>query len=456
MNYKIIAPKKKKSYISNLKLVVFAFATAFFPRLLDAAGAPSAINFLHFVVVPVVFAVVLCTTKPQDLKQIAVSRSLLSGLMILFGVMTASAFWNQAGIINLILDFLLLAEPFMLLLALICIPMSLASLQYLKRWIVISCLLNLALAYIQLPLLNAGLLPRGSLGIADAIQGVFYLTTAGNYVSVSISVCFGLYYLTAAKTTPLWFRLLVLAAAGWQLIISDSKQIILALIGAAILLILVNYQKPMKLLGYFVITVIGIYAFYWGIQNIEAFSAFANWLNRKELFGLDGEAVRVKTAAFRIVPTYYESLLNWLFGLGPGHTVGRLGGWMLEQYADLLTPLGATIHPASDFIWHVIYQSWLAKESTMFSPFFGWAGIWGDLGLLGLGAYLYLAYLVWCYLCWDDLSRFWLLSILVIGFIFTQMEEPGYMLSMAMFIGLRWQEKIYKENNLNQQLTISS
>jgi hypothetical protein len=39
-----------------------------------------------------------------------------------------------------------------------------------------------------------------------------------------------------------------------------------------------------------------------------------------------------------------------------------------------------------------------------------------------------------------------LLSIGVIGFIFTQMEEPGYMISMAILIGLKWQEKRLQVN----------
>ena len=441
MNSQIIAPKKKKGYIANSKLILIAFSTAFFPRLLDAAGAPSAINFLHFISVSVAFILVVNTTSTKDREQIAISRLLLSGLVILFGVMTASALWNHAGVINLVLDFLLLAEPFLLLVAIICIPMSLMTLENFRQWIVVCCLINLALAYIQWPLLNAGILPSGSLGAADAVQGVFYLTTAGNYVSVSVSVCFGLYYFSSAKNKPQWFRIFILIAAGWQLIISDSKQNILAFIAAWLLLLLVNFTKPVKLLGYLIGVVLSIYSLYWCIQNLESFSAFANWLNRLELFGPNGEATLAKIGGFPIITSYYESPLNLWLGLGPGHTVGRLGGWMLEQYSDLLTPLGATIHPASKTVWRVIYQSWIAKESTMFSPFFGWAGIWGDLGLLGLGAYLYLSFLVWHYLCWDDLSRFWLLNIFVLGFIFTQMEEPGFMLSMAMFIGLRWQER---------------
>ena len=76
----------------------------------------------------------------------------------------------------------------------------------------------------------------------------------------------------------------------------------------------------------------------------------------------------------------------------------------------------------------------------MFSPLFGWAGIWGDLGLLGLGAYFYLAFLVWKYICVIDLSKYLMLTVFVFGLIFSQLEEPGYTLFVASMIGLSWQE----------------
>ncbi|MGB5711125.1 MAG: hypothetical protein WBM44_09480 [Waterburya sp.] len=439
-NDKMTNLSQKAGYIPSSILILIAFSAAFFPRILEAAGAPSAINFLHFAVVPLTVAFVIIKTRTKDPTQIVTSRLLLSGMLILFGVMTASALLNKAGVINLVLDFLLLAEPFMLLLAIICIPISPNKLKFFRRWLVGCCLINLVLAYIQWPLLHQGLLPRGSLGVEDAVQGVFYLTTAGNYISASISVCFSLYYFTNAKLTHLWWRISLLLVAAWQLIISDSKQTLLAFAVAWLFLLLTQLQQPKKSLSYLIGIIVAMMGFLWCVENLPSFSAFAHWLNRLELYGPNGEATLAKTAGLRIIPTYYEYPLHWLFGLGPGHTIGRLGGWMLEQYSSLLSPLGATVHPASQATWDVVYASWVAKESTMFSPFFGWAAIWGDLGFFGLGAYLYLGYLVWHHVCQDDLARFWLLSIFVVGLIFTQMEEPGYMLSMAMFIGLRWHE----------------
>jgi hypothetical protein len=195
-----------------------------------------------------------------------------------------------------------------------------------------------------------------------------------------------------------------------------------------------------KTLTYAISIIIFTIVFYWCVQNLDTFISFKNYLDKDGLYGPNGEATRIKFIAFHIIPTFYQSPLNWLLGLGPGHTAGRLGGWLLKENWAILGPLGATIHPASQALLGAYYGSWLALESTMFCPLFGWAGIWGDLGFAGLFAYLLLGLIVWRYVCVDNLSRFLLLSVAAFGFIFTQMEEPGYMFYTVTLIGLRWHE----------------
>jgi hypothetical protein len=96
---------------------------------------------------------------------------------------------------------------------------------------------------------------------------------------------------------------------------------------------------------------------------------------------------------------------------------------------------------------------WLCYSSSLFSPIFGWAGIWGDLGLLGVGAYLFLWYLTWQHFGLDDSLKVTLLTVLVMGFIFTQMEEPGFMLSIAFILGLAWQEQRLKKQTRQRHST---
>jgi len=307
---------------------------------------------------------------------------------------------------------------------------------------------------VQWPLLVKGVLSTKGMGLQDAVQGVFYITGAGNYVSATLSICVGLYFFsTFSKIFPIWVRVSVLAATFWQIILADCKQIVLALGLAWVLLVIIRSQNITQALKYLITLILVSAVFLFCVQNIPDFSAYNSWA-RPELYGLDGEVMHAKIAGIRIILSFHKSFLNLLFGLGPGHTIGRLGGWLLKDYWDLLGPLGATTHPASQAVWDAANSDWLNQSggSTIFSPFFTWAGIWGDLGFVGLGVYLYLAFVVWHCFCSDDLPRFWLLSILIIGLIFTQMEEPGYMLSMAFLIGVRWQEKrMAAQNNFNSR-----
>ncbi len=441
-----ITYKPKKGYIKSSTLIIFAFATAFFARVLSTVGFPSVINFVHFGAVTFAFLIALFSTKAKDRKQIVISQALLSGLLLLFITMTASALLNHAGIINIVVDFLLLGEPFMLLLAIMCIPMSAESIDKFRNWISGFALTNLLVAYVQWPLVYLGLLYRGSYGQTDAIQGVFYLSGAGNYVSASVSCCFAMYYFGRGKILPNWIRLSLLFAAFWQLLISDSKQVIMALIIGFLLMSFFELNNVKQTLIYVISSFVLIFGFLWCVENIEAFDAFKGWLDRSDLYGSDSPFVQTKGAVFPIIISYYKSSLNWLFGLGPGHTVGRLGGWMIKDYWDLLGPLGATKHPATAAVWDVVENSWIAHETTAAFPLFGWAGIWGDLGFVGLAAYLFLGFLVWQYFCLDGFSKFWVLATFVLGLIFTQMEEPSYMLFIASLIGLKWHEHKNKAN----------
>lgn len=443
MNTQIAMYKKQKSIVSNSTLVLLAFATAYFPRIINALGAPSAINFLHFATVPLVSLIVINKTRTKDQNQIAISWAIISGLFGLFAIMTTSAFFNKAGFINLFLDYLLFAEPFMLLLAIICIPMTLKSFNKVRSWLLNFGLINIVLALAQDTFIKAGLLRVSRMTPEDNVQGVFYLSGAGNYVSVYVSFSFALYYWLTAKKIPTWIKAFGLFAAFYQLIVSDSKQVLLSILVAWLILLFTKFQNFGKVLLSLIGLVIIVFSLVWLTQNtdLEAFASFRYWFSRTDLYGPDGLAINLKLAGIREVLSTYDSPIHWLFGLGPGHTIGRLGGWVLLEYTSLLKPLGATFHPVSTTVKNIVETNWLAQDSSLFSPLFTWAGIWGDIGILGLGSYLYLAFITWSFLGKDDFSRFLMLNVVVIGFILTQMEEPGYMLTVASLVGMRYQER---------------
>lgn len=448
--------KKRKGYLKNSTMVLLAFCTAFFSRCLEAIGFPAPINFVHFLIIPLTCLVVLLTSRNHSRQQSFVIGKLLIGLLCLSIVVVASAFYNQAGFINALLSYMLLAEPFILLIALVSLPLSPDAFKRCRNWLVSCFGFHLLLVYIQKYLLRVDTWGGIKLSPPDRIQGVFFLSGAGHVVGGSVSLTFAVYCLLVAKFMPLWLRIVIALAGFWNILLADAKQVLLVFMVAGIILFLLKLKDIVLLIKYLTGGITFGYVFLWCVNNVPAFKSYNTWSD-PELYGPNGQATLAKTTAFRVIPLHYESPLNWLLGLGPGHTVGRLGGWMVHSYRDLLEPIGLTIHQASYDVWGEASSFYIVSRSSLFSPLFGWAGIWGDLGLLGLVVYLYLAWIVWHYLCIEDFSKFLLLTVFVFGLILSQMEEPGYMLSVAAIIGLQWQKKrlTYKKRVVKcQQLMI--
>ncbi|NJR59658.1 MAG: hypothetical protein HC769_12915 [Cyanobacteria bacterium CRU_2_1] len=433
--------------LSSSTLILVAFATAFFPRIIQSVGAPAPINFVHFAIVPLVFGIVLVKTRVKNKQQISVVRDLVSGLTILLTIMVASALLNDAGAINVFVDLILLGECFIFLVTLLCLPITLERFLFIKKWFLRFFFIHLFLCHAQKILLTAGILPHTRLTIEDNIQGVFYLSGGGHVVAASVSLFACLYFMTNEKHVAVWIRICVLGAAILQILLADAKQVLLVALVSWGILILSRVKDIKKTLQYIIAITLVIYALLWCMDNLEIFRAYKTWI-RPEIYGPNGDATVLKTGPFRIIPSYYESYLNWFLGLGPGHTIGRLGGWMVIDYRSLLEPLGSTIHPATEAVWRTWRNYYL--DSSFFSPFWGFAGVWGDLGFLGLAAYLYLWSIVWRRLCVDDFSRFIVLNVFVNGFIFTLLEEPGFVLTVAVLVALRYEEKILRQQLQNQ------
>ncbi len=435
MALQAISQKKNKAYIRLSHLLMLGFCSAFYPRVLTLIKFPSIINLVHLGLVPAISVFTILKTRTKSKSQITISKSLILGLAILLTVMIASALLNGAGVINIVVDFVLLGEPFMMLLAFISIPMSATRIEQVRRLLVYSGFINTLFAFVQRYVLNL----HTRRGLEDNIKGVFIAQGAGHVIGASVALTFAVFYFFTAKTVPIWIRGCVVLATFWHMLLADAKQVLLSFFVGGLLLLLTKLKNAGEAIKYLSGTIALALIIGWCIQNVPAFDSFNTWI-RPEIYGPDGEATQLKLATIRVVPSYYDSFLHPWLGLGPGHTVGRLGGWMLREYRELLSPLGSTVHPATADVWKAAATSWLGNQSSMFSPLFGWAGIWGDLGFLGLGAYLYLWLLVWYYVCSDDVSKFLLLCVFAFGLVFSQMEEPGYMLFVASIIGLRWQE----------------
>jgi hypothetical protein len=319
------------------------------------------------------------------------------------------------------------------------IPMSEISLKQFRFWMMLFAFIHLFFVYFQYFILRLQ-----AYGGPDEIKGVFLRQGAGHHVGGAIALTTAVYFFVTFRNLSIWLRTFVTVAFAAGVVFSDSKQVVVVFLVSLVVLLITKLKNPGEVLRYLVITIVAVGFVFWAAQFLFA-TAFRYW-SEPELF-LSG--IQFKYSTFSIITSYYDSPLNWLFGLGPGHTIGRLG-WLIPDYIKYLQPLGVTSTSIAEDIFALNDANSLTNPKTgssMFALTFSWAGVWGDLGILGLGAYLYLWFLVWRKLCLDNLSKFFLINILVFGAIFSWMEEPAYMLFIAILIGIQWQENQIKNKN---------
>ena len=130
MNY-----PQRKGFISNSSLILIAYATAFFPRFLASFGAPSIINFIHFIVVTSVSVFILLSIQTKQRSQINLVWDILIGMILILLITVASAIVNQAGIVNIALQYLFQTEAFLFLAAALAVPLAGESLQRVKEYV---------------------------------------------------------------------------------------------------------------------------------------------------------------------------------------------------------------------------------------------------------------------------------------------------------------------------------
>jgi len=100
MNLEAMYQQQRKGFIKSSTIVLLAFATAYFARLIEALGVPAAINFLHFATVPLACSVVLAKARSKSQRQLAIVQEILLGLLIFFILMCASGLLNNAGLLT--------------------------------------------------------------------------------------------------------------------------------------------------------------------------------------------------------------------------------------------------------------------------------------------------------------------------------------------------------------------
>lgn len=398
------------------RAVLLALCWATLSRLLASlTGLPHATNWLHFPIIAGAFALSLRRVQRE-------AAPIFIGSFILFAVFVFSAWTNGAGMINALLGFVLLAEPFLLLAILINAKRSQASAEALGRWL-------LGLALIQIPVALTQVPHSLATGKPDLVQGTFAGMGPGHHVLGAMSMTAAIYVLQAFTVRRRWIAWVLAGLLFALVVLSGSKQVILAFLIAYILLRLPRLRGVADGLALAARVALLIAGIYLALRLLDAHDYF------HEIPAVLA-GVANKLLVFPLLAGHFDSVAQWILGVGPGHGVSRMGGWLLDWYWAWLEPLGATRTTINLEAWSLSEP--YARRSSFFAALFSWAGIFGDIGLAGLATYSTLLWLIYRRLCAEDLSRLVILAVVVLGFVFDWLEEPNFMLYAMAVIAQRW------------------
>jgi hypothetical protein len=420
--------------------IAAAVLAAVCSRLLVATGMVSSlVNFFHF---PLILGVALLSMIESP-KISPMKIGLEIGLLGLLAVSLVSWMVNGGELLRPILDWLVFCEPLLLVYAIVNRERDTRTDSCL--WILL-----LFITFGQLPFVITQVLTYG--GPSDMIQGFFIGLGAGAHVAGGVALLGTL--LSVAKalesdyitTKLLWF------AGGAALflvcILADAKQAIIAFLPALALLLASSFRIRWSraMLAFLVLSVIIITSFiyYRPLQQALDWQHIVKGLQGKiQSFGIIADKLSLNWS-------------RWILGLGPGNSISRVAQMGLDAYVNKNSPiflLGLAPAATTREIYSLTASSWLFSASSAFSGISSWIGLLGDLGIAGVVLFAGLYWKAWSELgkrqTWHArVARPALLMMVILGFLYNWLEEPGFTAIVALILGLGLtsQEGTIKEN----------
>ena len=408
--------------------VATAVLAAGLSRLFVASGlVPASLNFVHF---PLALgAALLAATRRTPPRRLALSLGL--GLAALLLVSLLSWICNGGEILRPLLTWLLFSEPFLLVFALVSAPPSPVAARRLWTLALVLALSQVPLAVSQSLMFSVGDLVRGT--FTGEIGGAH---TAGSVALIGALMCMARWMDRPPGSRPGtgWH----LAAAGLFLVpvLADAKQAIMAFIPALVpLSSLFSWRRPARVLAPLLLPLVLLVA---GVGLNPQMRQTTDWNLAWRGLGGKLHALRV------VVPRMLDTPSGLLLGLGPGNTVSRVallsrGGHVREDSPVYFLEL--RLSPVTEELLPRKQTEWLWRKSSPWSPISSWIGLFGDLGLIGFGIYLWMAWRLWRGLpqrhAWGvQVAKGCMVMAGLLGLVYSWLEEPGFTLLVATVIGL--------------------
>ena len=435
--------------------VTAAVLTATLSRLFVAGGVPPIVNFFHF---PLALGAALVAALGSPRQQ-PTARTIAAGCITLLLLSFTSWVLSGGALIPSPLTWLVFAEPFLILYAVVNGSLSLRHHQFLGR-------LALVIPFTQLPVALWQTLTLGR-SDPDLIQGTFIGMGAGHHVSGGIAligaiicVARGLSALTSRERVPWLLGALALFLIP---ILSDAKQNIMAFLPALTYLFVTSRgHQGSSRRGQWTGIVVALptlaFAIYAAFIFYPPLQVALDW--NIVSHGLEG-----KTDAFFIIAEKVShNFGGWLFGLGPGNSVSRVALMAMEGYIRADSPvtfLGLTMAPTTEEIWDMTFSNAFFARSSVWSGISSWFGLFGDSGFAGLLAYLWMSWRIWQNLgnasTWQrSIAKSAMIMTGLLGGIYSWLEEPGFTFPIALIVGLGLLSKADATSSIQQSSSPST
>ena len=417
----VLATRSTVAWVALAVIVAVAYR-----GLSGLHAAPGYGQFAHIPLAWGALVVALFRATPGRL-----GRRSLAWLGLLGFAALASTVINQTEPLRGPVYFLLLAEPFAIICALLIDPPDRRG----RRLLLGTCAVLVA---IQIPLAYWQAL---TLGLGDAVQGTLYGSGAGAHVIAAVVIVGAFWFIARSKTPLAPATLLVFAAMLGIILIADAKQVTFALP------VIIVAQRSLSIRSV-VVTVVAIGAVVAVVQVPALNQGYAVRFLDRALSGHGGKQAVVGV----ISRSASADPATLVFGQGPAETVSRAAFETLPatglasansgSAGSSLQVLGLaparTANAAQDAAARATGNASLDSFDSATSS---GIGLFGDLGLLGLFAFGGLFATVFlnvrrrrspeAFAAASGLALYF-----VLGFAFDWWEEPAFTVFLATLTGL--------------------
>lgn len=379
------------------------FFILYFSRLLVTVGFPTIFNLLHFVFIGIIFTLVLFHFRKSYDKRLKIL------ILIFLMINLFSSFLNTTSILASLISFIILMEPYMLLYILFYTK------KYYNKFynlFIVIFMLNILFVLIQNKIFHNH----------DYIQGIFINMGNGAHVLGGISMVTVILYFIKSKSV--YIKILISILAFYITLAADAKQVVAVFFIATLGLIFINTKITTKIK-----VLVILLGFLLMLDNIKLLLPnYGVWIEQGYFIIIDGFTLK-----YHIFIELYNrgDLLNMFLGFGPGQTVSRLA-MMTPDYA-FFSQLGMADNGLYNDIWNLQQSNYLTNTrtgSSMFTLMFSWAGLYGDLGLIGLLNYLGILVHIYYKYTPTIISKYILIVLFLFGSISLWFGESTFMVAV--------------------------